>query len=503
MHLLHPLLYQDWRVVKPAEIAVHETSRHALPPERLMQAVWRHQRIRRGQLHTLDERTLQILHPGFLNREAGPDFRQAVVQFNGEAPRIGDIEVDIEPSCWHSHQHDRNPDFSKVLLHVVWSPTNDIKSALPTLALEPFLDAPLDELTQWLGTDSAQEWPPEFTGACAALWQRLEPETGGELLRQAAKVRLCAKALQIQARARESGWAQALWESLFRTLGYKNNVWPMVRIAETFPALRQTPGPLPETLLGWQARLLGLSGLMPGDPPKARMETAPYLKLLWDSWWRERGVLTDFILPPKVWRMNGLRPANHPHRRLALAAHWLASNHFIASLEHWFEELSNEIAASKNTSSINTETPGRRDPCWNRCHQTLTATLQSGPDQFWSRHWSFGSASLPKLEPLLGPSRVTDIAMNALLPWLWARAQAGHNTDLMAAAETACLNWVKTDDNAVLKLARERLLGRSKIQLHTAAEQQGLHQIVHDFCDRSNAVCVDCRLPALLQTVVA
>lgn len=502
MHLLPPLLYQDWRVVKPAEIAVHETPRQASPPERLMQAVWRHQRIRRSQLHTLDERTLQILHPGFLNREAGPDFRQAVIQFNGEAPRVGDIEVDMEPSCWHSHQHDRNPDFSKVLLHVVWSPGMDSKSKLPTLALEPFLDAPLNELTQWLGTESAQEWPPEFTGACAGAWQRLNPETERELLRQAAKVRLCAKALQIQARARETGWAQTLWEALFRALGYKNNVWPMIRIAETLPALRQTPGPLPETLLAWQARLLGLSGLMPGDPPKERMENAPYLKLLWDSWWRERGLLTDFILPPKVWRMNGLRPANHPHRRLALAAHWLASHHFVASLENWFAEMSADIAAANANTGASETASTRRDPCWNRCFNKLTAVLQSGPDEFWSRHWSFGSATQPQLEPLLGPSRVTDIAMNALLPWFWARAQAGHNTALMATAERACLNWIKTDDNAVLKLARERLLGRTKIQLRTAAEQQGLHQIVHDFCDRSNAVCADCHLPALLQSIV-
>ena len=70
----------------------HESS----PPEILLQAVWRHQRLLREQLATLDGRTVRILHPGFLNREGGPDFRGAVVQFGEEPPRTGDVEVDIE-----------------------------------------------------------------------------------------------------------------------------------------------------------------------------------------------------------------------------------------------------------------------------------------------------------------------------------------------------------------------------------------------------------------------
>ena len=35
----------------------------------------------------LDGRALTVLHPGFWNASAGPDFRDAVLQFAGEAPR--------------------------------------------------------------------------------------------------------------------------------------------------------------------------------------------------------------------------------------------------------------------------------------------------------------------------------------------------------------------------------------------------------------------------------
>ena len=35
------------------------------------------------------------------------------------------------------------------------------------------------------------------------------------------------------ARAKDAGWEAALWERLFRAIGYKNNIWPMQNLAET------------------------------------------------------------------------------------------------------------------------------------------------------------------------------------------------------------------------------------------------------------------------------
>jgi len=51
-----------------------------------------------------------------------------------------------------------------------------------------------------------------------------------------------------------------------------------------------------------------------------------------------------------------------------------------------------------------------------------------------------------------------------------------------------------------LKLARQHLLGVGKSRvLRTAAQQQGLLQIVRDFCEHSNAVCENCRFPELVR----
>jgi predicted transcriptional regulator len=44
------------------------------------------------------------------------------------------------------------------------------------------------------------------------------------LVNKGALVRMQGKAAQFEARARQAGWEQALWEGLFRALGYKHNV---------------------------------------------------------------------------------------------------------------------------------------------------------------------------------------------------------------------------------------------------------------------------------------
>ena len=92
--------------------------------------------------------------------------------------------------------------------------------------------------------------------------------------------------------------------------------------------------------------------------------------------------------------------------------------------------------------------------------------------------------------------------MNVILPWFWARATAGKNETLRQVAEQRYLAWPASEDNAVLRLARQRLLGStSGRSFKTAAAQQGLLQIVRDFCNQSNAVCTDCRFPELLRAI--
>jgi len=106
-------------------------------------------------------------------------------------------------------------------------------------------------------------------------------------------------------------------------------------------------------------------------------------------------------------------------------------------------------------------------------------------------------------QPLIGPHRVTDLAINVILPWFWSRAAAGQNDALLQLAEQCYFAWPNSEDNSVLRLTRARLFGSVKsLALHTAALQQGLLQITRDFCDRSNALCHSCQFPGLVKGAV-
>ena len=464
-----PQLYWQWRNSQHPFAALRETD---TPPERLVQNIWHHQRIRREELRLLDGRTLQVLHPGFWNHGAGPDFRSAVLQFEGDPPTSGDVEVDLHSSGWRGHAHDRNPAFANVKLHVVWE--GETNTSIPTLALKAFLDAPLAELALWLADDAAQQYPEKLLGQCASPLRDLSETQVEQLLNEAALVRLQRKAADLHARARLKGWEQALWEGMLRALGYKQNVWPMQRIGELRDRLARGGLTLGES----QARLLGVSGLLPTDLTRQQRAADGYVRKVWDHWWRERDAFGDCALPRNLWRLNGLRPANHPQRRLALAAHWANDASLFKRIEKWFAGAPPDKALEVS----------------------LLETLQPPADNFWSRHWTLRSAPMPKAQPLLGTTRVTDLAVNVVLPWLWVRARDGHNARLQAEAERRYFAWPTAQDNAILRLARDRLLGgRASVKFESAAMQQGLLQIVRDFCDHSNALCADCKFPELVR----
>jgi len=443
------------------------------PPERLLQAVWQHQRLLRDQLTTLDGLPVRILHPGFVSLEGGPDFRNALVQLGDEPPRSGDVEVDLHSSGWHAHGHDRNPAFQKVILHVIWEGERPAEGGPPAMLLRHVLDAPLGELSLWLGGEAGHTLPEEFRGQCCAPLRTLSSERLSELLRQSAQVRLQSKAAQFQARARQAGWEQALWEGLFRALGYKHNTWPMQRLAELRPrwAARARP-------LCLQARLFGISGLLPLDLTRSQDGSDGYVRRVWDQWWRERDEFSDCLLPRALWHLHGLRPANHPQRRLALAALWSAASGLPAKLETW---CTSDLSVPAFASS-------------------LLEILQVEPDEFWSWHCTFKSARLKKAQPLLGSTRLTDVAINVVLPWLWSRALEGKHLAMQRALENRYFAWPAAEDNSLLRRARERLLGGAPQRvLPNAAAQQGLLQIMRDFCEQSNAVCDNCRLPDLVK----
>lgn len=484
--------YAQWRPQSAAANFLRDENN--LPSERLLQAVWQHQRLKRGELKTAGGKSVRVFHPGFASLEGGPDFCNAVLQIGNEAAVSGDVEIDLRASGWRAHGHDKNKNFQNVILHVVWDEEvqgskSRVQGSPEVLSLKNILDAPPSELSLSLENEPLRSLPENLRGKCCAPLRELDETKLAELLRQAARIRFENKAAQFRARAKNAGWEQTLWENLFRALGYKHNVWPMQNLAEAKSIWSRGAN----SAFEFQARLLGVSGLLPDELTRAQKSSDNYLRRVWDFWWRERDEFGDCILPRAVWKFHGLRPANHPQRRLALASHWLADKNLVSKIESWgATEISGGRAALPRRPADPQVSP-------TKLVDSLREILEVN-DEFWSWHWTFKSARMKKPQPLLGGARVTDLAVNVILPWLWVRAKEGGNEKIQSEIERRFFAWPAAEDNSILKLARQRLLGTANARIFkAAAAQQGLMQIVRDFCEHSNAVCDDCRFPELVR----
>lgn len=458
--------YSRWLEQHRSVPTLHEGQ---VPPERWLQHLWRHQRLVRDQLRTEAGGALHVLHPGFWNRGAGPDFKGAILQFDDGPPVTGDVEIDIAGSGWVGHRHAGNPAYGRVILRVLWDGgETGAGFGIPLLAMRRWLDAPLEELVPWLLGEAPGLIPANVRGGCAAPLRRLTDAGLTSLLEEAARHRLVRKAMELGARARHVGWDQALWEGLLGGLGYRHNCWPLRRIAELVP---MRDGPEMESVESAQARLLGLGGFLPVESGSA---LAPYVRRLWDHWWRDRARFGACVLPGECWRLGGLRPANHPQRRLALAGHWLCS-----------AGLSGRVLGAILD-------PGERPPA-----ERLLTVLDPGLDGFWREHWTLGRAGRG-VGPLLGSARLTDLAINVILPWLWMRASVGLDAGVRGLVEQRYREWPAGEDNAVLRMARLRLLGGERRRLPARAVcQQGFLQISDDFCSATDSLCAGCGFPAL------
>lgn len=69
-------------------------------------------------LPTTDGHVARVLFPGRAGGPVGPDFRDAVIELDGQRV-VGDIELHLRAANWYSHQHQTDPRYDHVILHAV------------------------------------------------------------------------------------------------------------------------------------------------------------------------------------------------------------------------------------------------------------------------------------------------------------------------------------------------------------------------------------------------
>jgi Protein of unknown function (DUF2851) len=406
---------------------------------------------------------IEVVQFGTWNREAGPDFRDAAVRINGRDPIRGCVEIDLIDRNWETHGHATNPAFETTVLHV-FVDKSDREFFTRTKANRNVPQVRIDPTT--LPDAFSANIPLARPGRCQGPLRKLPNEQVHSVLDAAAQFRLKQKAARIRNKIdiRQSGSDHARNETLFQevaaALGYKENKLPFTLLAQRFPLtlLRERSDDCEALLFG------GAGFLRAPDLAVYKRSTKNYVRELWDKWWPHRDELQRFVLPPKLWKISGTRPVNHPQRRLAalsvLVREWPA-----------FRRMMERAPAS--------ETPAA----------TVTRFFAGLDHTFWKFHYTLTAQASSKAMALIGESRTAEILANVLFPF-WSAEGVDIWSDY--AKLPARLS------NRRLETGATRLFGddpRRKEFLKTTAHQQGLLQIYEDFCLQDNSDCAQCPFP--------
>ena len=399
------------------------------------------------EFKTATGETVVITDFGQWNREAGPDFVHATVKFAGRERR-GAIEVDLEASGWEQHRHAVNPAYENVVLHIVVH--RPAKKHFTRTASHR--EVPQVCLADHTATDA--EWPGFAAvrpGRCLAPLRTLSTAQISDLLIVAARRRLEAKGAALQTMIAARGPDDALYEAVAVALGYKNNKLPFQLLAQRVPLGTAA------TARG-EALLFGLAGFLERpEPPAGAARTE--IAALWFAWWKLRAAHANAILPRHAWKLTGVRPANHPLRRIGALA-----------------------TVAKRWKAVRS---ALESPDLARLEQVLGALEHP----FWSFHTTWKSPRRKKPLALLGSDRIREIHANIALPLALARG-----------AEPAWLEIPGGPPNTSLRVVSARLFGGPlpRTLPRRLFVHQGLLQIYADFCLRDHGECAQCRFPSLV-----
>lgn len=444
--------------------------------ERHLQSVWYDPRWRPARLESHRGETIEVESPGTWNLEAGPDFLGAVLLVGPRRRRVtGDVEVHVSPSGWNQHGHRGDPRYQKVCLHLTYFaghvPEDDLPAGTLQAALQPALKADpvfsFEQVDVTVYPYAGRSDPPP----CRAVLSAWPVQMKEQLLEAAGQERLRQKAARLAVAVNARGLEQVLYEAMMAALGYQHNKPAFAELASRLPVERLRTLARGQTPRAF-AILAGMSGLLPETVREGwDEETRNYVRGLWDVWWKERDALPE-ALDRRCWKLGGVRPLNHPLRRLAAAAGLFAGpadgNEL---LEGWM----------------------RGEP--EALLERLQATLSGRGEGYWRRRVTLGGRPAPPGLALLGRDRWEAIALNVVVP---LAAASGYPPEMVRA----CYNCLPPEGlNRITKQTLFYLFGADAPSALTrsAVRRQGLQQVFQDHCLSDRSRCCRCTFPLWLR----
>ncbi|MEX0323916.1 MAG: DUF2851 family protein [Puniceicoccaceae bacterium] len=262
-----------------------------------IQEVWALQRFQPGKWTTDSGSILQIRSPGRWNRGAGPDFREAVIEIDGEI-RVGDIEIHVYREDWWRHGHHMDANYDRVILHVVLF-AGGMERPVRTLSgnlLDEWVMGP------WMREDleSISGGEPGLFGELVPElreWMESDsPEAIRDRLRIGADRRWEAKESMSRCLLDAAGWEGALHRLVLYTLGFPYNRRAFFEIAEQYPRQEWNDSGLPEVIkTRWERQVRWGLG-RPANQAMVRLRQYQQLNHKAGDWASKLGMPLRFLL---------------------------------------------------------------------------------------------------------------------------------------------------------------------------------------------------------------
>lgn len=410
--------------------------------ESVLQHIWQYRLYDSLQSDTYSPDTLQVIEPGRLNRNAGPDFTDTLIRF-GHITWAGNVEVHLRASDWSRHGHHLDPAYNNVILHVVEQNDTPCFTAdgreVPAVRLtySATLLQNIGKLltqTREIGCAAHIQSVSRFTvvaGMERQLVERLEKRT-----------ELISNLLSTTANDRE----EAFYILMMRAFGAGTNAEPFERLARSVSlrVLSRHTGRISQI----EALLFGQAGFLAGDSPD---DYHAALRQEYDFLARKYG-LTPVAHPN--WRFMRMRPHSFPTLRIAQAA----------ALINAQPRLPASLIAAVDTAEV-------------------FSCLEAPVSPYWQEHYHFGK-SAKKADRSLGSEIRKGLIINALVPFLFDIGLRENRQHLMDKA-SAILQTLPPENNRIIRSWRE--IG---IEPENAAHSQALYHLMECYCKPRQ--CLSC-----------
>ena len=488
--------------------------------ERFLRHIWSKQYLT-ADLQTADGKTLKVFDVGQLNSDGGPDFCNAKIKID-DVTYTGDVEIHRTVFEWLQHQHQEDPHYNKVILHVVLETTRDAPPTfvnsgrqIPILVLGQFLSDSIQ--TVWQKTILDERAKKSETIQCFGKNNVLTSEALDHWLVKLAVERLELKLRRFDERLKQLAherrmtlrewqrpygelpsegehneipqfleltqkdftnkelWEQVLYEGVMEGLGYSKNRGPFLRLAESITLKVIANFGMPVSDLAIESLMFGAANLLPKSNSIKEKEARQYVHELRKKWKELRPQYHGEILNAADWQFFPTRPSNFPTIRL-VAASLLIKEFLVGDLFRFIiQTLKSNLSATEK-------------------ERKLIQLFSVETNDFWRHHYNFDTTSSNGITAL-GASRISEIIINTVLPIAMLYARIFKDKAVREGSLDVYQSLPASDNNSITRLMEKQLL-KGRLPLKNVSRQQAVIQLYKFYCAEGR--CNDCELGVIL-----